>query len=474
MYVKTFEGETLDEALKHVKYELGPDAIILKTVTNKGLKGAFKKSRIEITAAISEQVYEKKARVDHVLNEEQRDRFYQAPASEINNAINSYSSSPANSSHQKTADYTGLGLNRVVNTVKSAGEKVRHSLDDFLNVQEEAKAPMVDSVDTLSQPSFEEFTRTEEPVRSTKPQQVKSEEVESLRGLIRSQENHIKILEQRINEIVNNQKFVESNEHNDSPEGVTQLRMTLKSLDLSDRLVTDLIKKVVFELTKAEQSDSDIVFETALRILNDMIGISMPLFSKMDTADNPVVTVLLSDIACGQTSVCYKIASLRENTRVIRYRNSKQDLGGHEFAQNMLGLNVTTLSTLSEVITTTRKSLKESEHIILDLKLGANDTQETKKFLQTLSKTFKNVEFLSTLSAVQSEVYNRKILSKYKDFSKGIIMTYMDQTLSFGSLINVQYAFNNKPFMFFSNGAVIPEDIEAATSERLIASMFEL
>ena len=43
MYVKKFESETLDEVLRDIKKELGPDAIILKTVTNKGLKGAFKK-----------------------------------------------------------------------------------------------------------------------------------------------------------------------------------------------------------------------------------------------------------------------------------------------------------------------------------------------------------------------------------------------------------------------------------------------
>ena len=60
MYVKKFEGDTLDDALKMVKRDLGPDAIILKTITNKGLKGAFKKSKIEITAAISEENYSKK------------------------------------------------------------------------------------------------------------------------------------------------------------------------------------------------------------------------------------------------------------------------------------------------------------------------------------------------------------------------------------------------------------------------------
>ncbi|MFN8369097.1 MAG: hypothetical protein U0T83_00560 [Bacteriovoracaceae bacterium] len=59
MFVKKFEADTLDEALKSIKRELGPDAVILKTVTKKGLKGAFQKKKIEVTAAISERTYEK-------------------------------------------------------------------------------------------------------------------------------------------------------------------------------------------------------------------------------------------------------------------------------------------------------------------------------------------------------------------------------------------------------------------------------
>src|SRR6478735_12680388 len=90
MFVKKFEADTLEEALKQVKVELGPDAIILKTVTNNGLKGAFKKKRIEITAAISERSYEKKAKVDKVLNNEQKEAFYQKPASTIKETITKY------------------------------------------------------------------------------------------------------------------------------------------------------------------------------------------------------------------------------------------------------------------------------------------------------------------------------------------------------------------------------------------------
>ena len=43
MFVKKFSADTLDEALKTVKKELGPDAIILKTTSNRGGKGFLKK-----------------------------------------------------------------------------------------------------------------------------------------------------------------------------------------------------------------------------------------------------------------------------------------------------------------------------------------------------------------------------------------------------------------------------------------------
>ena len=48
MFVRKFEADTLEEALKSIKKELGPDAIILKTITNKGIKGAFKSKKIDM------------------------------------------------------------------------------------------------------------------------------------------------------------------------------------------------------------------------------------------------------------------------------------------------------------------------------------------------------------------------------------------------------------------------------------------
>ena len=90
MYVEKFAADSLDQALRKIKSKLGPDAVILKTVTNKGLMGALKKNKIEITAAISEASYHKKAQVDQALGKKLKQQFYQAPSSHVSQMIKRY------------------------------------------------------------------------------------------------------------------------------------------------------------------------------------------------------------------------------------------------------------------------------------------------------------------------------------------------------------------------------------------------
>ena len=126
MYVRKFEADTLDEALKSIKRELGPDAIILKTVTNKGIKGAFKKNRIEITAAISEKNYTKKARVDHSMDDNTREKFYENNSGYVSSMIDNYSDN-REATQSTSSGYGSAGLNK---SVKSISDKVKNSLDE--------------------------------------------------------------------------------------------------------------------------------------------------------------------------------------------------------------------------------------------------------------------------------------------------------------------------------------------------------
>lgn len=493
MFVKKFEGETLDEAIQAVKRELGPDAIILKTVTNKGLKGAFKKNRIEITAAISEQSYEKKARVDHVLSDEQRDAFYREPASSVNKSIRSYNLNQTASANSTTvtkggAGYGSMGLNRVVKSVSKASNKIKSGLDDFLAAPVETVQPTKPEFEGYSQSNlineaFSDYEQEEtfshvnhahvnHTVEVQAPLSSASTEIAlELRQQLKSQENKIELLEKKLFELTQNITVKES--YNSEHIGVNSLRTTLKTLDLSDKIISDIVKKAAFELNQDDLDNADIVYDFALRELSSSINTAMPLFSSVDVQDKPVVTVLLSEVACGQNSMALKLAVLKEDVKIIKLRSNTVDQAPSDFTSQVFKLDIANVDSLAHLMSEARRAIADKKSLILDIKTSAKDKDESRKIIETLKRSFEHVEFLVTVSAINSELYNRKILSKYKDFADGVIISYMDQCLNFGSILNVHYANLNIPLKFFGIGATVPDDIEAATSERILAGMFE-
>lgn len=475
MFVRKFEGDSLDEALQAVKKELGPDAIILKTVSNKGLKGAFKKSRIEITAAISENSYEKKAKVDHVLTQEQRQDFYQTPASRINNVINDYNEHSA-----KSNSYGHIGLNKVVQTVSQASHKIKSSLDDFLAMETgPVRATEEERQEELFSPTRSNELNKDEGQESRNYEQdegemliaaIEKETSNDLQQQLKTQKHQIGLLEEKIFEL--NQKMSEKGPEGSYPMGIISLRTILRSLELSEAIIQSIIRKALFELERDALEDADLLYEFALRELNEMIEVSMPLFSQTDVQNAPVVTVLISENSSGQSSMAMKLAVLHQGVRVIRLRENDHGMNNSEFTAKIFNLDLVTVNNLSLLLSEARKTIQEGKSLILDLKLNFKDKNETKKFLEMIKRSFENVEILLNVSAIHSELYNRKMVSKYKSFSDGIVITFLDQCLSFGSLINVQVESGYLPFKFFGTGMTVPDDIESATAERILAGMF--
>jgi len=81
MQIKRFEAKNMTEALRLVKNELGPDAVILSARSLKrerGILGALKKNGVEITAATDNSLYQskgKKALVKRDFDTAKNDRF---------------------------------------------------------------------------------------------------------------------------------------------------------------------------------------------------------------------------------------------------------------------------------------------------------------------------------------------------------------------------------------------------------------
>ena len=470
MYVKKFEAETLDGALQAVKRELGPDAIILKTITNKGLKGAFKKSRIEITAAISEGSYAKKTQVDQVLNDNQRDDFYKAPAQRVNNMINEFNEHKS-SSRSSNNGYGQIGLNKVVNTVSN---KIKNSLDDFLAIEEEPVKIHTQEKMTSHYVEEEDDSWEDEVSKTLQSQnhQYEYERNSQIEEQVKSQKHQIDLLEQKLFELTEKMNH-QSHKENDS-KSLTSLRGTLRSLELSETIVQSILKKAVFELSTEEREDADTLYEFALREIHSMIHVEMPLFSKLDTNEEPVVTVLLSESSSGQASMALKLAAIQENVKVIRFREQAGFENQGDFAATIFKIDLVNVSTLAMLMSEARKAIEERKSIILDLRLSFKEMNETKKFLETLKRSFSKIEMILNLSAIHAELYNRKVLTKYSNFVNGINYTYVDQCLSFGSIVNLHHEYAKLPLKFFGTGTTVPDDIETASTERIMAELFKL
>lgn len=514
MFVKKFEADTLEEALKQVKVELGPDAIILKTITNNGLKGAFKKKRIEITAAISEKSFEKKAKVDKVLNNDQKEAFYQKPASSIKETITKY-----NGPETAGGGYGNIGLNKVVNTLSKGSSGladltsktssiIKNSLDDFLTDGEDSGFD-IDSADDIpvqparrpaapsnrgkyAEPPAEnpaprqarpqaprhqvedtvDITRNPLREAAPAPQQnsVSREAYNELRQELRTTQHKMELLEQKIMELSSNYQF--NQKHLNEAKGVFQLRTTLKTLDVDEAHILELIKKANYQLSKEDLENPDVIFEFALQEMASSINTSIPLFAKIENGD-PVITVLVSEAASGQSTMGTKIAVLKKDVVLIQYSQDAQNNASTDFAAQVFGIKVEKVQNFSEVVGICRKATEAGKSVLVDVRLNSKFTDETKKFVETLKRGFQHVEVLCTLSAIHSELYNRKIIARYKEIVDGVIISHVDLCMNFGALFNVHKAHNKLPLKFFGTGPVVPDDIEGATAERLMAGLFQ-
>lgn len=510
MFVKKFEADTLEEALKAVKFELGPDAIILKTVTNNGIKGAFKKKRIEITAAISERNFEKKAKVDKVLTNDQKENFYQKPATSIKETIHKYNGN--DSANQSAGNYGSLGLNKVVNTIakgtasladvtNKTSSMIKNSLDDFLTDGEEdnidendssdfspSKKPAVSNRGKYAEPptdrpasvrnvkatiSEEEVAvprREPSPAANPASSVVSREVYNELKLELKTQQNKIQLLEQKLLELSQNYQF--NQKHLNEAQGIFQLRTTLKTLDVDESHILDLIKKANYELSKEDLENPDIIFEFALKEMASSIHTDIPLFAKVDNG-SPVITVLISEAASGQSTMGMKIAVLKKDVTLIQYSQDGQNNTSTDFAAQVFGIKVEKVQNFSEVVGLCRKSTEAGRSVLIDVRLNSKYSDETKKFVETLKRGFNHVEVLGTLSAIHSELYNRKIIARYKDIVDGVIISHVDLCMNFGAIFNVHKAHNKLPLKFFGTGPVVPDDIEGATAERIMAGLFQ-
>jgi hypothetical protein len=409
-----------------------------------------------------------------------------------------------------------MGLNKVVNTIAkgSAGlsditnktsAMIKNSLDDFLTDGEESAFDIDSADDTPIKKPSSRGKYSEPPQEMPAPVQrvkqvaravvedsveisqgsqrdqrtqsqasqtgvVSREAYSELKQELRTTQHKMELLEQKILELSQNYQF--NQKHLNEAKGIFQLRTTLRTLDVDEAHIMELIKKANYELSKEDLENPDVIFEFALQEMASSINTAIPLFAKIENGD-PVVTVLLSEAASGQSTMGTKIAVLKKDVVLVQFSQDAQNNASTDFAAQVFGIKIEKVQNFSEVVGLCRKAIEGGKSVLVDVRLNNKSTDETKKFIETLKRGFQHVEVLCTLSAIHSELYNRKIIARYKDIADGVIISHVDLCMNFGALFNVHKAHNKLPLKFFGTGPVVPDDIEGATAERLMAGLFQ-
>ncbi|MDE6024493.1 MAG: flagellar biosynthesis protein FlhF [Lachnospiraceae bacterium] len=154
MIIKKFEAQTEKEATLMAREELGPEAIVMniKTIKPKGIFKLFKKNKVELTAAIDDNVNEKKnVPPERPVTSDTKSEYYRF-GNVFANTENEYTDEAKNAIEEKINNIAKLLEQQVVaksgdtSDVEKKEEKTSEASDDNTPEQEEPGNKVVDLI----------------------------------------------------------------------------------------------------------------------------------------------------------------------------------------------------------------------------------------------------------------------------------------------------------------------------------------
>jgi flagellar biosynthesis protein FlhF len=459
MQVKKFEAPTIQEALDNVKRELGPEAIILQTKKNKRGFGLMSKASVEVTAAVSDRSLQKKQIVEKRFPEPNKMMMQNLSAEKQANLIDKYVESNLEKAG-KTRDQVSFS---------KQGKKI--TATRYIDIEDDSAAKFSDKK--------AEAVQRREPVQKMEPvRQVVSPPKPSL-----NLEEEVRILRKMIEDL-RNAKVQQGPEMNQNP--VYQSRMDSPLLQeaydhlvisgIERRLAYSLIKKVSFELGPEKLGNIDIILDALAQEIMQTVEVLSPFTQikqdRTDHSSSPSVVAIVGPTGVGKTLTLAKLASEAVHQRSLRVglinldhreESSFEQLGTYAKILNLPFRSVASLDDLRIALL----DFQNLDLIMIDTSGCSQKDPDSLKAIQTSLKSVPDIQVFLVVSATtrDSELYDTA--SRFAVCGpRGLIVTKLDESSSYGSIYNVSQR-AKLPLTYFTTGQKIPEDIEAATSERL-------
>jgi len=432
MLVKTFQAVSMAEALRMVKAELGPDAMILSTKKENtgGILGFFSKSVYRVTAAI-----------DPVQK--------QAPP-------------PA----------PVYGTNRPrPERERTAKEELESSM--FAPLARELKE-LREKVDALSRREED----GKKPVREEGPEETQPLGF-NLKNVPREDLEEIKKL--LLNTLAKSQdggaKTVQWPLVSESPAAEPQSGLDLLPEDspLARELVlsgisTELIRRILDTLGTLPADDGGQTLKTRLgATFSKLIKFAGTLKMRKNS---PRIIALVGPTGVGKTTTTAKLAAMYALNRGNKVALITMDIfrvGAVEQLKTysrIMGIPLEVASTPKELEKAVEKH-SACDLIFIDT---AGRSHKDKEKLDEMKNFLDNkipIEVYLCLSATTKDRELEEILNRFKIFQVSkVVFTKIDESESFGNMVNLLMK-DNLQIAYFTTGQRVPEDIEVATSAKL-------
>ncbi len=413
MIIKKFQANTETEAIMLAKEDLGKDAIVMniKTIKPKGMFKIFRKTKVEVTAAVDEgnsqeQRQEKKqesrvtsqfnAQIDEKLHPEMKKESEESKeAKELEEKLNSLAMLLEQQiENQKKENQKSAGnktVREASDSDKEDGEKEQEKK------AEPSKQEEISEKDSLKNKSIdliiEQLTGNE--VSYTYAKQIMDEITSS--GNIRTLEDMLSMVYQKIILKIGEMKPISFNEDDKKPKviffvGPTGVGKTTTIAKLSSKLLLEEKKKIV-------------IF----------------------------------------TSDTYRIAAVEQ---IKTYAN-------------ILSIPVEVVYEKKDLDTLLSK-YKDYDYLLMDTAGRSHKNKEQVDDLKNLFDAFSEYSMMTYLVLSATTKYKdlKKITALYEDITDcNLIFTKLDETDAIGNILNIKLD-TGRPLSYVSYGQNVPDDIE--------------
>jgi len=434
MLVKTFQAASMAEALRMVKAELGPDAMILSTKKDKtgGILGFFSKPVYRVTAALDPA------------------RKSAPPAA----APAPYRERPE---RERTAkeDLENSMMAPLARELRELREKV-----EALSRREEEPRREVKQEEVANPPGQQDLGLNLKNIPRSDLEEIKKL---LLNTLAKSQEGGVKSVQWP------NVQQAPAVDRQSGDEILPEDSPLAQDLIMSG-ISTELIRKILDTLNTLPVEGGN---QTLKNRLGETLGRLIKFAGTLKLRKNsPRIIALVGPTGVGKTTTTAKLAAMYALNRGNKVALITMDIfrvGAVEQLKTysrIMGIPLEVASTPKELEKAVEKH-SACDLIFIDT---AGRSHKDKEKLDEMKNFLENkipIEVYLCLSATTKDRELEEILARFSIFQVSkVVFTKIDESESFGNMVNLLMK-DNLQIAYFTTGQRVPEDIEVATSAKL-------